>query len=186
MGQYYKAIKIDEPMEYVSPWDYNNGSKLMEHSYVGNNYVGTIMQLMTKGNNWHKKSIVWCGDYFNEENEEDYYHQVENNNKIKPSKTMTKIQQKKAILVNHTTKKYLMYSKLKSEKGWIINPLPLLTALGNGKGGGDYDGLNNNQIGTWARHILSIEFLVPKGYDEIELEFKETSRKFQTKILIMK
>lgn len=35
---------------------------------------------------------------------------------------------------------------------FIVNPLPLLTAIGNGLGGGDYynGALNSNLVGTWA------------------------------------
>lgn len=38
MGQYYNAINVDTK-EGLCPHDYSNGAKLMESSYIGNNYV---------------------------------------------------------------------------------------------------------------------------------------------------
>jgi hypothetical protein len=49
--------------------------------------------------------------------------------------------------------------------------LPLLTAEGNGRGGGDYRGENENLIGSWARDIISVEMEIPDGYDELVCEF---------------
>ena len=43
-----------------------------------------------------------------------------------------------------------------------INPLSLLTAVGNGKGCGDYFGLNSCDIGIWAWDIISIEDEIPE------------------------
>jgi len=57
----------------------------------------------------------------------------------------------------------------------MANPLPLLTALGNGRGGGDYyDNLpDSDKVGIWAKHILSIEFEIPDGYTELKVAFRE-------------
>lgn len=175
-----------ESMEWLYSHDYGNGLKLMEHSYIGNKFVGAVMKLMTKGNKWHKKPIVWCGDYFSEEGEEDYYDKVEDNKRLKPYEWMQDIEQKKAILVNHTKKEYARFytfpldeikkkviDRLEGNDEWVINILPLLTALGNGRGGGDYHGINEDKLGIWARDILSVEFEVPEGYNELKVEFKE-------------
>lgn len=59
MGQYYNAINIDT-MEWLSPWDYEEGSKLMETAWVGNDYMGKVMSLMTEGGIWFKQPIVFC------------------------------------------------------------------------------------------------------------------------------
>ena len=185
MGQYYEPINI-ESMEWVYSHDYGNGLKLMEHSYVGNLFVGVVMRLMTKGNKWHKKPIVWCGDYFDEEGEENYYDKATDDKKLKPDEIMSESEQKKAILVNHTKKEYVRFysfpldeikkkvvDRLESNDEWVINPLPLLTALGNGRGGSDYSGINEEKLGIWARDILSVEFEIPKGHKELKVEFKE-------------
>ena len=191
IGQYYKPIII-ETMEWVYSHDYGNGLKLMEHSYIGNNFVGVVMKLLSKGGEWYKKPIVWCGDYFSEEGEEKYYDKTDDNLKIMPVFSMDESEQVKCVLVNHTKKEYLIISpqdfkkstKAKAqakkmlkviegeEREWKIHPLPLLTALGNGRGGGDFRG-ENEYIGYWARDILSVEKEIPKGYTKLNVEFRE-------------
>lgn len=70
-------------------------------------------------------------------------------------------------LVNHTKKQFLDYAAvLKDSSGNRLDPLPILTAEGNGRGQGDYYGLNRELAGTWARDIISIEETIPEGYDE--------------------
>lgn len=193
MGQYYKPINI-ETMEWLYSHSYDNGLKLMEHSWLGNKLVGAVMTLLSKDGKWYKKPIVWCGDYFSEEGEENYYDKALEQNELKP-KPMTEKEQLKCLIVNHTKKEYVILSKenfipttskvkqarkmLKvienegEDKEWIIHPLPLLTALGNGRGGGDYDGSEMDKIGYWARDIISVEKEIPEGYKELEVNFKE-------------
>ena len=164
MGQYYKPMNTKDK-EWLYSHDYDNGLKLMEHSYIGNKFVGTIMKLMVKGGAWFKKPIVWVGDYYGDEGTEEinYYDQCSDSSKIRPTEFMDEKEQKKAILVNHTKKLYLKYSEILFDEEWVINPLPLLTNLGNQRGGGDYYGLNSEKVGIWANDILSIQKTVPKG-----------------------
>jgi hypothetical protein len=54
-----------------------------------------------------------------------------------------------------------------------IHPLPLLTAEGNGNGGGDYYGENKNMVGIWARDIISISDTVPEGFTELKCVFMD-------------
>ena len=54
-----------------------------------------------------------------------------------------------------------------------IHPLPLLTAEGNGRGGGDYYGSDMELVGTWARDVISVERRVPEGYSELVCNFTE-------------
>jgi hypothetical protein len=49
----------------------------------------------------------------------------------------------------------------------------LLTAEGNGRGGGDYKGSNEHLVGTWARHVISVEKEIPDDYAEFICEFSE-------------
>jgi hypothetical protein len=37
-----------------------------------------------------------------------------------------------------------------------FNPIPLLTSIGNGKGGGDYEGTHMELIGTWAGDVFEV------------------------------
>jgi len=189
IGQYYKPINLCL-REYAYSHDYDQGLKLMEHSWVGNVFVGVIMNLLKKGGRWYKHKIIWCGDYAEVnidvlpdkkklmaealDGEVKLYDFVEKNGTlIKDKQSMDIDEQKKAILINHTKKEYVMYSKLNVEPDWAINPLPLLTAKGNGSGGGDYRGSNEDEVGSWAGDSLSVEFEEPKGYRETDVGFNE-------------
>jgi len=177
MGQYYKTINLDDK-QWMYGHDFGSGIKLMEHSWVGNNFVGAIMELMLKGGLWYKKRIVWAGGYYGEEEQEvDYYGQCSQSGKIIPTIFMDEDTQKKVKLVNHTKKLYVRYDELPDNDGWIVNPLPLLIACGNNRGGGDYYECNPdyNKVGIWAGDILSIKFAVPKNqwYKKFVVRFQE-------------
>ena len=64
MGQYYYPTILREKnkrfySEEFYSHDYDNGLKLTEHSYCGNNFVETIMaQLLNKPGR-----LAWLGDY---------------------------------------------------------------------------------------------------------------------------
>lgn len=94
------------------------------------------------------------------------------------------------FLVNHDKHKYLDMKKYiinniqnmdcihfyrYMQNHAIIHPLPLLTAIGNGRGGGDYFEryINAEKVGTWAWNLLSLENNPPKNYDEVEFCFIE-------------
>ena len=178
-------------MYWIYSHDYGNGLKLMEHSYIGNNFVGVVMKLLSKGGDWYKTPLVWCGDYFTEDGEENYYNKVTDDTKIKPKEWMKEKEQRKSILVNHTKKEYVFVSEedykglsdvkkankmLKvieeEDNDMNIHPLPLLTALGNGRGGGDFHG-ENELIGYWARDTISVETEIPENYKELKVNFVE-------------
>jgi hypothetical protein len=59
MGQYYKAINIDK-LEYGRN---SGGVKLMEHSWLLNPFVRSVVSLLGPGGSWNGNSIVWAGDY---------------------------------------------------------------------------------------------------------------------------
>ena len=53
------------------------------------------------------------------------------------------------------------------------HPLPLLVAEGNCRGGGDYNGINENIVGSWARDVISVENNIQEGYTEFECKFDD-------------
>jgi hypothetical protein len=62
----------------------------------------------------------------------------------------------------------------KGEKYFMcINPLPLLTACGNGLGGGDYRGTMMNAVGAWAFDEIEFTFDKPDDYAEVKYDFTE-------------
>lgn len=55
---------------------------------------------------------------------------------------------------------------------FFIHPLSLLTADGNGLGGGDFRG-DNPHVGAWAGDRISVETEIPNGLNELVPHFKE-------------
>jgi hypothetical protein len=47
-----------------------------------------------------------------------------------------------------------------------------LVAEGNGRGGGDYNGINKDKVGMWSRDVLSIEKEIPDNYIKFEYIFE--------------
>lgn len=90
------------------------------------------------------------------------------------------------FLVNHDTKEYLSlddYKKRATKKyagNWVksVHPLSLLTAVGNGRGGGDFhgDNIGADDVGRWAWNLISVEDEPPKGYKRLDIAFIENRR----------
>lgn len=59
-----------------------------------------------------------------------------------------------------------------------IYPLPLLIAVGNGQGGGDYFGLNEEKVGLWCDSSNHIYFTdeKPSNYTELPFVFTENDK----------
>ena len=174
MGQYYKVVFLAEKEENKKDFiriyicvDFGNGMKLTEHSYINNEFVNAIEYLLSPEGSFYKSRIVWAGDYADPEieNEENLHHITYK----QPSKEYiptNKISSEYKYIVNHTKKQYINKSDYK-----LYHPLPLITAEGNGRGGGDYYGVNKDKIGIWSRDVLSIEKEIPENYSEFEYKF---------------
>jgi hypothetical protein len=65
MGQYYHPTNVDKK-EYLYSHDFNNGLKLMEHSYITNDFVEAVERLLSPNGSWHRCHLVWAGDYMDE------------------------------------------------------------------------------------------------------------------------
>lgn len=175
MGQYYKPVSIDTK-QYLLAHDYDNGLKLMEHSYIGNNFVNAVMHLLGPTGKWNGTHLVWAGDYMDEglfvDDPEKTLYSVAGDkyDKIQPSQT-------DGIgldyIINHTKKQYLDLQELTLEDdGWKIHPLPILTCSGNGRGGGDFRGSNEN-VGMWAGDSIATDFIEPERYEKVLYQFTE-------------
>lgn len=183
MGQYYKAIilkdKTDDNNDVIdfgfSPYDYENGAKLMEHSYIGNGFAEEV-ELALCGT---QRRLVWAGDYADEEPQgENLYCLLDKKNYCTAhhNKDMRNAILKGCYVVNHDKKEF--YKRPEHEEGaFKINPLPLLTCEGNGQGCGDYfSDVCSELVGTWARD--TIEILIDgktpdETYKEIHPDFYE-------------
>jgi len=183
MGQYYNASSLGKSKKSVKSWlyshDYNNGLKLMEHSYLTNAFMNAVEGLLMPNGAWYKTPIVWAGDYADEckGRKTNVYKRCTDKNKINPESK--NIPAKFKFIVNHSKKMFVdktkvpvtgTYNKIK----FRIHPLSLLTAEGCGQGGGDFFGEDkNNLVGSWARNIISIESEVPTGYKELLFDLVE-------------
>ena len=183
MGQYYTAVVENEVVGKVARFTY--GMKLMEHSWWGNTHMGAISKLIYKT----KSKVCWVGDYASEdedwesEEQKDAWYGVawRYDDSHEPKETPENaeyITLDNSFLVNHTQKIYIdcnKYFKENCRKGWCIHPLSLLTAKGNGRGGGDYHEQfpDFDSVGSWALEEISIEDEIPSGYEEVMYNFVE-------------
>ena len=153
MGQYYMPIiKRGNKLRRVYSHDFDNGLKLTEHSYVGNFFVNVVANDLVE----NPAQLYWCGDYA----EETDFASVAMFNRIynyawnRKKKNRTTLENTKTdfdwskdwYYINKTKREYI---KMPKEGDWVYSPISLLTAIGNGRGGGDYRG-DNNMIGYWA------------------------------------
>ena len=196
MGQYYGIIikrpdgKINYNLRRIEGCDYQM-AKLMEHSYMQNDTILAIVNQIYK----EKCRLIWCGDYAeadeidevsNGEASYDNLWDGEDHKKFKSneiSEPFTKYDGDEfdysgKFLVNHTKKVYIPfdeYIKKSTDKdGWCISPISLRTAIGNGRGGGDYDGENVDKVGSWAWDEISIEDKNPgDGFEKSPIFFFE-------------
>ncbi len=179
MGQYYKLIILANDKKnnkevillVLNPRDYNLGSKLMEHSYIGTDIMNTLEYLISPNGQFHQSRIVWAGDYADEEDNYDdpqtLYQLADNYSSYT---AIYEYNKKNKYIINHTKKIYIDKEKIQYNE---IHPLPLLVSEGNGRGGGDYNGNNQDLCGSWNRDVISMEESLPFNYIELIPEFKE-------------
>ncbi len=201
MGQYYrpitqrnKTIKVyNRNVVYNGTPEYTL-AKIMEHSWWKNDAVNAVCKDIYQ----HKTPtrLIWMGDYadtflesfnfpdWNGLKQEQLLELMkktwncEGDNVNPPEFSLDG-----KYIVNHTKKCYLdcneYYENSKMyyyDDIWCIHPLPILTCIGNGQGGGDYtcptDDSSFEYVGTWAWDKLTIEDTAP-DYLKINIRFKE-------------
>ena len=193
MGQYYKTVFIEQVgnkiriIGWLCAKKYDSGWKLMEHSWVGNNFVSAIeFQISPEGAYPNGQRIVWAGDYADKEGdtEDNFYHMCGDYDGDDVS--MLRFPEKDSniyrYVVNHTKKLFVDKENTEDDK---IHPLPLLTCEGNGRGLGDYITVNQREftwtpgkdpqelVGSWARDIVAVTREPPIGYLEIYFDLTE-------------
>ena len=196
MGQYYRQLIGDKNGKVIAvhycrsllpngQTDYD-GVKLMEHSWLENWFVNGICKRMYN----NPLRVLWVGDYANEVGDfdfnipsqpeiPDYYAAW--GEWVLPS--LVEADGEFSIvgkfLLNHDTREYIeisndgyLYYSQPTEKSplpWVIHPLPLLTAIGNDRGFGDFHEGNYGyeNVGIWAWHLLEIADGAPMEYEEM-------------------
>lgn len=190
MGQYYRAILGDSYGFNCMVFDRSvDGkytlAKLMEHSWWKNSFVNAFSAQIYKC----KSRVCWVGDYADEPDDFKFannsafyvpnYNEVWGDNVNLLTSHHTNFTLDGKFLLNHDRKEYLdldEYKKLsKDREGWTIHSLPLLTAVGNDRGGGDFHEGNVGYefVGIWAWQLISIADIVPKNFKPVTIIFKE-------------
>ena len=219
MGQYYVPTLINEDgsIRTLCSHAYDNGLKLMEHSYIGNNFVNAALTLIWKT----PTRVAWIGDYSDEFRGDAYEQKLAHGDfmhyyaaawsdgredlRVQPEpREIFTLRIKRRYLVNHTQKLYLHIGEYIAANKWqekgmwnrgkyaplstydmCVNPLPLLTACGNGRGGGDYHSNypDYDKIGTWAFDLIECTDKRPAGYEPAQYRFTEQQEPARTCIV---
>ncbi len=183
MGQYFLAYVRDKNKKrgktFISSC---GGLKLTEHSWVGNDFMQGVCKKI------HNKPsyVYWVGDYFDPSEDEAKSEMSSDCVSVDFASLWRKKNAKELqdtfdisdkYLVNHDLKVYvnmcdyidMLTCGKTHDKDWVQHPLSLLTAISNGKGGGDYDveGLNADSIGVWKGCLLEITDNIPKDYIDV-------------------
>ena len=231
MGQYYHPTIMGKRYG-VHGWlyshEYNNGLKLMEHSYLGNDFVNAVLRKI----NHQPMRIAWMGDYaespYIDKDAPDtpdnphmaiepymrklpkadfmriwqsVYGEVEDGQRLKAKAPKIHPEPLEGFdspdrfdgwyLINHSANEYVDLGKFQKENGWVeswtdrdgqkvsywmaVHPLPLLTACGNNRGGGDYHEKypDYDLVGIWAFDLIEFASYKPVGFTERIVKFKE-------------
>ena len=201
MGQYYKFVNIDKK----EVCDKNrHGYKLMEHSYVGNDYCNDILRLLS--NEWKGDRVIHVGDYAEPTDTSNtsniiskickelgiesttVYNYASDFNNIECSSN-----DNIRYVYNLDKKEYVDLFKQPIQRFWIdednkligackINSFALLTGCGNEQGGGDYYFKNKQYVGSWAGDkIVSspIQLNEYKNYKYNNLVFNENTEYYK-------
>lgn len=133
MGQYYNVVIKNKNTITAYNREVDGEytmAKLTEHSWWYNPFVSSITKLLYK----NPCQVAWIGDYSKEINQTLFEFAWEDEVE-KHSIHQDEMYLDGKYLVNHTIGAYLDCDKYKARcnnNGWILHPLPLLTAVGNG------------------------------------------------------
>jgi len=175
MGQYYHALILAEKSEAdkefiraaIHAFSFNSGMKLIEHSYIDSQFMCAVEFLLSPLGMFYKSRVVWAGDYADPDpGSKENLHCLSEGKQYTPSHSIDfcMMMQQYKFIVNHTKKLFI------NKAGRHFHPLSLLTAEGNGRGGGDYSGSCEDLIGSWARDVISVEMTEPE-YPEVDYDF---------------
>lgn len=186
MGQYYEVLAEDKDGKrtvYDRSVDGNyTMAKLMEHSWWNNSFCRAISETLVD----NPRKIAWVGDYAEEDECKELgfeYVEVWGREDQDPAVGISSTDfmlDRVKYLVNVTKKLYVDLAKYREssmeEDGCTIHPIPVLTCIGNGRGGGDYcpaDGVSDEWIGAWAFDAIMLTNDKPDGCVEICPVFRE-------------
>lgn len=204
MGQYYYAV-LREPttgkLVIGNPHHFDFGLKLMENGSIDSTFVKTVFSMIQD----HPMNIAWMGDYAEEKDLlkfgikpdtikefiqgswEKGDHEQELLERHFPGEKIMGAYFGEFIVINHTKKEFFNqreywnrnFKGKSSRAEYAIDPLVALVAIGNGKGGGDFWGVGEEEVGRWATDLIEVskttnaDELIKLGYEEIKPCFIE-------------
>ncbi len=185
MGQYYNVIVRRNGEDKVYNREVNGEytmAKLMEHSWWENNFCRALAKTLVD----NPAKVCWCGDYAEEDecselgfNYNDVWGEKDGCSIEGTDFSLSSVK----YLVNNDKRCYVdleeyysMCNRPEELQGKMydrcIFPISLLTALGNGRGGGDYRE-ENDDVGSWAFDEIYLTNTLPEGYTKEEYCFVE-------------
>lgn len=182
MGQYFRICFLNSKKKsypnkkkvaaYLRPWDYGQGAKLMEFSWIGNELVGRLEALINKeSGKYAGYPVIIAGDYADEEpyplNGEkwtiyqlaaEFGHRIEPEEAPEPKHYRYIINEDKKVFMDCNRVKISQVTEWEGEKEiWKVHPLTILCSDGcNGgmpRGGGDYYN-KHRMVGSWRRNVV--------------------------------
>lgn len=187
MGQYFVLYNKTKNKKINHDFEVIGGMKLTEHSYINNPLAVFLRKKLAT--DWKGDVIYHIGDYASPEDGTQTACKMWDEadiilNNAKGIKCRNYSDEKEIVkypyVFNNDKKQYIDIRNAtvcdhwaEKENIWLFyyDPLLLLTACGNGQGGGDYYGTNQEYIGSWAGDSLGASNEIPEGYEEVNLEF---------------
>ena len=205
MGQYYYAMLRDpSDGKYIvgHPHHFCYGLKLMEHGTIDSDFTKIVFSMIKN----HMMNIAWVGDYAEENDlakfgtdpskvkafiDAAYEKDHEDTQLLERNYPGNKVSGwfGEYLVINHTKKEFFnqhkYWKRVCPDKNpgaeYMIDPLVALGAIGNGKGGGDFWGTGDDEVGRWATDAIELkeindddeQWLLSVGYKEIEPTFIE-------------
>ena len=190
MGQYYSLVLLNSRKKtypnkkkvkvYLQSWDFDQGAKLMEFSWIGNEFVGRLEALINKeSGKYAGYPVIVAGDYADEE---PYTLEGKKWNIYDLASVFgKKIEPKDApepkhyrYVINEDKKVFIDCERVKSFDGWRVHPLPILCCDGCYRGSGDYHN-KHREVGAWKRNVVVTSDNRPdeKEYREVFYNFYE-------------
>lgn len=171
MGQYYTpVIQAESGLHSFCAYRFDNGLKLTEHAWVGNNFVAAVLNYV---HHQEGARLWWLGDYAEPRDFENKLVKFD-------SGQLKKIFADQYDCNDGIDEHYKCYVVVNVDKHEYIDlldynpgelcPIPLLTAVGNGRGGGDFWGENEEEVGSWAGDLIQCLDDLP---EELEKELKK-------------
>ncbi len=196
MGQYFSAVLQERngKASYFDAHEYDNGMKLMEHSFIGNNYVGTVYETIRE---YGPLRCGWVGDYsdtesldkdgkwflakvFGDEKKRKrvlrWWNLVERSseNGVGIEYPEEALEHNKAdYLLNYDRKEYIKVPAYEKGK-WQVHPLPILTCSNPGSGGNfrPKTEWEKEVFCSWCGDMIGVQDEKPEGRGWKELEYR--------------